>query len=289
MESRSRNYSYAVLVLVAFALGNLATASASDPEPTTTVIPVTNGNTSLPAVPTVVVTSPQANSENVKTSPVTNNDTTLLPIDIYYEGLCKDSVNFMEQQFLPVYNKLSAYVEVNFIPFSQGQFNETTGNTTIHCKRNGECDADKVHACAIKYIQKKDDLVKFIVCALNEGYKNKPNPISVDTCGNQSGVNASIVDSIKTCVSNYTEYLPLLKDDYNKAITEHVTTVPRIVFNKTYTNETENLAESHFLNAVCSVIKNKPEACKDINSGSETIVAGILPILISVYYLIRMF
>lgn len=52
-------------------------------------------------------------------------------------------------------------------------------NTTINCSRQGECDADKVHACGIDKIKDADKLAKFVTCALVDGYnsKNKSVPI----------------------------------------------------------------------------------------------------------------
>lgn len=50
-------------------------------------------------------------------------------------------------------------------------------NVTLVCKREGECIADKIHACSINKIGDKDKLVKFVNCALTEGFKNKTIPI----------------------------------------------------------------------------------------------------------------
>lgn len=41
-------------------------------------------------------------------------------IDIYYEALCSDSVNFVKDQLIPVYRKLNKFIDVTFNPFSQG-------------------------------------------------------------------------------------------------------------------------------------------------------------------------
>lgn len=50
-------------------------------------------------------------------------------------------------------------------------------NVTLECKREGECNADKVHACSIAKIKDNDKLVEFLKCSLVEGFKNKTVPI----------------------------------------------------------------------------------------------------------------
>lgn len=54
-----------------------------------------------------------------------------------------------------------------------------SGQYILDCKRDGECSADEVHACAIAHISDKDKLLKFINCSLVEGFKNKTVPIEV--------------------------------------------------------------------------------------------------------------
>jgi hypothetical protein len=41
-------------------------------------------------------------------------------IEIYYEALCSDSVNFVKDQLIPVYRKFNKFIDVTFNPFSQG-------------------------------------------------------------------------------------------------------------------------------------------------------------------------
>lgn len=51
------------------------------------------------------------------------------------------------------------------------------GSYSLNCSRTGECAADLVHACGIKYINEKDNLLEFVKCSLVEGFKNKTVPI----------------------------------------------------------------------------------------------------------------
>lgn len=47
-----------------------------------------------------------------------------ISIEVFYESLCSDSVNFVQNQLVPVYNKLNKFLNVSFIPFGQGNVSE---------------------------------------------------------------------------------------------------------------------------------------------------------------------
>ena len=43
----------------------------------------------------------------------------ILPIQVqvYYETLCPDSINFIVEQLYPTYHNLGQYLEIEFIPY----------------------------------------------------------------------------------------------------------------------------------------------------------------------------
>jgi len=56
-------------------------------------------------------------------------------------------------------------------------------------------------------------------------------------------------------------------------------------------NSTEDFSTTvTFMNAVCKQIpvELQPEDCKTIPSGSDTLVVGVLPIIIGAFYFIKM-
>lgn len=57
--------------------------------------------------------------------------------------------------------------------------NGTNNLPSYKCKREAECTADSIHACATLKINDPDKLLKFINCSLVEGQKNKTLPIEV--------------------------------------------------------------------------------------------------------------
>ncbi|XP_025425382.1 GILT-like protein 1 [Sipha flava] len=237
----------------------------------------------------------QSTAVNTETSPTAPTNATAVPvsvpmnaaasikpvqIEIYYEALCSDSVNFVKDQLIPVYRKFNKFIDVTFNPFSQG----TIKDNTIQCRRDRECDADSIHACAISKISDKDKLVEFLNCALSEGFQNKTVPI--EKCVKDNKIEENIISLISKCATDTNETYPLLVNYRNLATAANVTTVPKIIINKNYSE----LSLTNLKKAVCDKIPSKdslPE-CKDIVSGSDRVVFGVLPIFIGVYSIIKM-
>lgn len=44
---------------------------------------------------------------------------------IYYEALCPDSMNFINQQLVPTYEIFKTFVDILFVPFGKSEVNET--------------------------------------------------------------------------------------------------------------------------------------------------------------------
>lgn len=60
---------------------------------------------------------------------------------------------------------------------------------------------------------------------------------------------------------------------------------------KDASDDTRKLAEKNLFHIVCDIIpvESRPAECNSSGSGSSTVMVGILPILIGVYYIIRIF
>jgi DNA polymerase IIIc chi subunit len=207
--------------------------------------------------------------------------------------LCSDSVNFVKNQLIPLNEKLYQYIDVTFIPFAQGNIS-TNNNTTIYtCHREQpECDADRVHACAIENITDKNKILKFVNCALIEASNNSNNSNElINKCGKQTDINENIINTITNCVSNTTESNKLLDNYYKMSRNANITNVPTIVINKKYTEENQKEALENFKKVACRYIPDSSnlEECKSATGGSSTVIVGVLPILTSVYYIINMF
>lgn len=250
------------------------------------------------AVPSVVVSpagegvaSGAANNALGAAQTPVNFSALPIPIEVYYEAMCVDSVNFFNKQLKPVYDELQKFINVTYIPFALGNITvDKENNTTINCSRQGECDADKVHACGIDKIKDSDKLVKFLTCALVDGYNSKNKLVPIEKCGKDSTVDNDVVTSITTCSDGSNSY-PLLQKYHDLSAAVPIKNVPTIVFYKTYSAKNQESSLEDFKKTVCGMIPwaDLPDYCKNIDSGSVVLAVGALPILIGVYYAIRMF
>lgn len=233
-------------------------------------------------------TAVNVNSPN-EAQPIRENSS-FVQVTLYYEALCSDTVKFVENQLLPTYIKLSSkFINVEYIPFAQGTIKEENSITKYICPRGeAECNADRVHACAIAKISDQEKLLKFINCSLVGASTNKTVPIN--ECGKSSKIDDSIISLITTC-STGNESNIYLKKYNNMTVGVDVKYVPKIVVNKDESEETRKSAESNLLKTVCDKIPvaSRPAECSTPDNGSSTVMVGLLPILVSVYYIIRMF
>lgn len=294
MENRARNTFVLLTIVFAFALQCISAADSISPSTSpASVNPASVSPASVnPAqVNPAHVDMSTDHTENIaKTAPhVSNNDssTQLINIEVYYEALCKDSVNFVSKELLPVYNKLNKFINVTFIPFAQGNITVNTDKTVnVTCRRDGECNADKVHACGINKIKESEKLIKFVNCSLTEGFNSPNKTIPIDVCGKNSSLDNNTITDITECANNTDTWSTLLQNYKNMSSSANVTTVPKILVNKV----PEDFTSNSLMKAVCKKINDKdlPEECKSIVSGSDNLVVGVLPIIIGAFYIIKM-
>lgn len=44
-----------------------------------------------------------------------------LPVSVFYEALCPDSIKFFKEQLVPTYKALGKYINLNFVPFGKAR------------------------------------------------------------------------------------------------------------------------------------------------------------------------
>ncbi|XP_025202679.1 GILT-like protein 1 [Melanaphis sacchari] len=297
MENRARRMFVLLTIVYAFALHSTL---ADDTKATTTSPPVTASpsGSSAPTDSTSsaqkehnVNTEPQVSATTTTTSINNNSLTKFINIEVYYEALCNDSVNFVSDKLLPVYNKLNKFINVTFIPFAQGNITVNPDKTvkSLICKREHECEADKVHACAINKIKDNEKLVKFVNCSLTEGFVSSNKIVPIETCGKNNSLDESIITEIKNCSNSLDAWVQWFQNYSTLSSNAHVTTVPKILINQKEIND-DILTSNNFMKAVCELLKGKdlPDDCKTLVSGSDKLVVGILPIIIGAFYIIKM-
>lgn len=91
-------------------------------------------------------------------------------ISVYYEALCPDSKSFILRHLIPAIEKAPVVLGVDFIPYGKAE-TISLGNDRydFNCQHlSVECKANKVHACAIRYIKNKLILVNYIGCMISD-------------------------------------------------------------------------------------------------------------------------
>ncbi|PSN50923.1 GILT-like protein 1, partial [Blattella germanica] len=87
------------------------------------------------------------------------HDHSKVDVKVYYESLCRDSINFFKQQLtLPYYESFKDYMSLQFIPFGP------VGKATQHGET--ECYGNIVQACAISTLYTEKDKMELISCLM---------------------------------------------------------------------------------------------------------------------------
>uniref|UniRef100_A0A224XSD0 Putative gamma-interferon-inducible lysosomal thiol reductase n=1 Tax=Panstrongylus lignarius TaxID=156445 RepID=A0A224XSD0_9HEMI len=94
-----------------------------------------------------------------------------VPVTVYYESLCPDSIKFYTTQLYPTWNSsLKSFIDLHLVPFGKSNYTRMGDNYTFACHHGEkECVGNRVQACALEIIPKSDmDLqVKYINCLMS--------------------------------------------------------------------------------------------------------------------------
>ncbi|KAL0278933.1 UNVERIFIED_CONTAM: hypothetical protein PYX00_000610 [Menopon gallinae] len=99
---------------------------------------------------------------------------TPVAVTVFYEALCPDSKSFITKQVLPAFEKAPRLISLSLVPYGKAQTVEDSfGNISFSCQHGPvECQANKIHACAIEYIRDMRLLLRYISCMIS----NNVNP-----------------------------------------------------------------------------------------------------------------
>lgn len=124
--------------------------------------------------------------------PVSLITTIPIKVSVYYEALCPDSRHFVLHQLVPAYEKGSRIIDFELVPYGKAKTEEIVppGNRyKFQCQHGAvECHANKIHACATKYVTNKKTLLKLVACMINDNMD--PEQVALD-CSRQLNVELS--------------------------------------------------------------------------------------------------
>uniref|UniRef100_A0A8D8PV95 GILT-like protein F37H8.5 n=1 Tax=Cacopsylla melanoneura TaxID=428564 RepID=A0A8D8PV95_9HEMI len=184
-------------------------------------------------------------------------------VTVYYEALCKDSAMFVTKQVYPLLitnqsTSIAHYVDVTFVPFGKAKvINQTEdGMYNFECHHGPEeCLGNKYQACAIKHVEDKMSLQKYINCTMAQGYLTKETNYSVGKkCADELKLDSAMLE---TC-ANGKEGNELLAMFGNKTaeLMPALTSVPTVTFNDMFNAEKQTESMKNLQSVLCKEIPN---------------------------------
>lgn len=177
-------------------------------------------------------------------------------VEVFYESMCPDSKYFIRHQLVPTFEKIPEILDFRLIPYGKAKTVENATGIFFTCQhRERECVGNKIHACAIKYIESQAKLLSYVSCLIN----NINNPQSVgESCAKEIG---ATWDVINQC-SISQEGSELLKQygEETHNLNPSVSFIPTITLDNSQGDQKDILKD--LLKEVCSRYKrDKPSNC----------------------------
>lgn len=209
-----------------------------------------------------------------------------VPLTVYYESLCTDSVRFIVEQLYPVkQSPLGRYIDVTLIPYGKASYKTEGSDVIFQCQHGpNECYGNKVHACAIQHIQvnsyqntktKESLTLDYITCLMRTWMTFKDNVYPGKKCSIENQLpNWNVIEE---CANN-TEGSKLLQGygERTEQLNPKLSVVPTITFHHQTDDDLNDLALKDLRTAACRAMREpKPHECSLLPGGATSNIASI--------------
>jgi len=184
-------------------------------------------------------------------------------LNIYYESLCPDSINFITKQLYPTWKNLSKHIIPVFKPSGKEDFepknNERGWNFTCQHGPN-ECRGNLYQACFLKLHEKEDldEKVKVINCIMSD---QSPDTATL-SCMDEIKVKTPTKEAVDKCahsVLGQNELHDIAVE--TKSLKPPLNFVPWILINGEHTEEIQNESLNNLERYLCKNYLEEVSEC----------------------------
>lgn len=208
-----------------------------------------------------------------------------VPVTVYYESLCPDSIKFYINQLYPTMENanLSMNVELQLVPYGKStQEKLENGTWTFQCHHGErECYGNKVQACALQLMPSKNERLKYLNCLLKTMLDNRGAVYPTHECAEQISI-AEKNDIIDCANSTKGDELLAAMGNKTQMFMAKLTNVPTVVFNNKFDANDQKQAQTNFKGVLCKYISDpKPAECAG-TSGAASVSTSLFVIFAAI-------
>ncbi|OQV23944.1 putative Gamma-interferon-inducible lysosomal thiol reductase [Hypsibius exemplaris] len=183
----------------------------------------------------------------------------LVSLDVYYETLCPDSVQFIVQQLHPTLQKVGQIMNVSLIPFGIATERKQGDSYVFTCQHGAkECRGNTIQACIIHLLTLTDPALplKFIYCM----ERSRDPSAAGAACAIELGVEfAPIATCASTKLGNELQHVMAQR---TLSLNPKLNWVPWLVLNGVHTDEIQRKGSANLLKLICATYQGeKPSGC----------------------------
>ncbi|XP_066905585.1 GILT-like protein 1 isoform X2 [Halyomorpha halys] len=194
----------------------------------------------------------------------------LVPITVYYESLCSDTIKFFLQKLIPTYGQTNydfanLLSNMELVPY--GKVKVIDAELYQYSCQHGpsECLGNKLNGCAVKYITDKKKLLNYIGCLMWKSIRiiSSEEEFPVEEC--QDKIPEDLFLKIAHCYNTNEGWHQFNHNGHlsNEAYGNSIVFIPLITFNNVTDGTVSNSAYRNFRRTLCSQNGIEHAACSD--------------------------